>query len=144
MAGLGLCRWPLQNGAFWTEFLRSLWARRLSGVRFVVSAEHLGLKAAGLMGSARPGALLRWNIRVDRAALLSSFVKTSISSELGSRTCGDVTAAHQLGFAEPGCLLAQVFSVLGEHPRRTSHASVGGTGRVLRRPLPRSADDGRP
>jgi putative transposase len=35
-----------EDGAFWTEFLRSLRARGLSGVRLVISDQHLGLKAA--------------------------------------------------------------------------------------------------
>ncbi len=35
-----------EDGAFWTAFLRSLRARGLSGVQFVISDHHLGLKAA--------------------------------------------------------------------------------------------------
>ncbi len=35
-----------EDGAFWTEFLRSLRARGLGGVRLVISDQHLGLKAA--------------------------------------------------------------------------------------------------
>jgi putative transposase len=35
-----------EDGAFWTEFLRSLRARGLKGVRLVISDQHLGLKAA--------------------------------------------------------------------------------------------------
>jgi putative transposase len=35
-----------EDGAFWTEFLRSLRARGLSGVRLVISDQHLGLKKA--------------------------------------------------------------------------------------------------
>jgi putative transposase len=35
-----------EDGAFWTEFLRSLRARGLAGVRLVISDQHLGLKAA--------------------------------------------------------------------------------------------------
>jgi putative transposase len=35
-----------EDGAFWTEFLRSLRARGLSGVRLVISDQHLGLKSA--------------------------------------------------------------------------------------------------
>ncbi len=35
-----------EDGAFWTEFLRSLRARGLEGVRLVISDQHLGLKKA--------------------------------------------------------------------------------------------------
>ena len=35
-----------EDGAFWTEFLRSLRARGLKGVRLVISDQHLGLKKA--------------------------------------------------------------------------------------------------
>jgi transposase-like protein len=35
-----------EDGAFWTEFLRSLRARGLNGVRLVISDQHLGLKKA--------------------------------------------------------------------------------------------------
>lgn len=35
-----------EDGAFWTEFLRSLRARGLKGVRLVISDQHLGLKNA--------------------------------------------------------------------------------------------------
>ena len=35
-----------EDGAFWTEFLRSLRARGLGGVRLVISDQHLGLKKA--------------------------------------------------------------------------------------------------
>ena len=37
---------PSEDGAFWTEFLRSLVARGLAGVRLVVSDSHSGLKEA--------------------------------------------------------------------------------------------------
>lgn len=43
---LGCAVGDSENGAFWTEFLRSLRARGLSGVRLVISDQHLGLKAA--------------------------------------------------------------------------------------------------
>ena len=43
---LGLAVGDSEDGAFWTEFLRSLRARGLSGVRLVISDHHLGLKAA--------------------------------------------------------------------------------------------------
>lgn len=43
---LGLAVGDSEDGAFWTEFLRSLRARGLSGVRLVVSDAHLGLKQA--------------------------------------------------------------------------------------------------
>ena len=43
---LGLAVGDTEDEAFWTEFLRSLRSRGLSGVRLVVSDHHLGLKAA--------------------------------------------------------------------------------------------------
>ena len=43
---LGLACGPAETEAFWTEFLRSLAKRGLSGVRMVVSDAHQGLKAA--------------------------------------------------------------------------------------------------
>jgi len=43
---LGCAVGDSEDGAFWTAFLRSLRARGLSGVRLVVSDQHLGLKAA--------------------------------------------------------------------------------------------------
>jgi putative transposase len=43
---LGLDVGPSEDGAFWTSFLRSLVARRLSGVRLVTSDSHRGLKNA--------------------------------------------------------------------------------------------------
>jgi putative transposase len=52
---LGLAVGDSEDGAFWTDFLRSLRARGLAGVRLVVSAAHEGLKAAigtVLLGSA--------------------------------------------------------------------------------------------
>jgi len=43
---LGLDVGPSEDGAFWTAFLRGLVARRLSGVKLVVSDAHEGLKGA--------------------------------------------------------------------------------------------------
>ena len=43
---LGCAVGDSEDGAFWTEFLRSLRARGLKGVRLVISDQHLGLKAA--------------------------------------------------------------------------------------------------
>ena len=43
---LGLAVGDTENEAFWTEFLRSLRSRGLSGVRLVISDHHLGLKNA--------------------------------------------------------------------------------------------------
>ena len=43
---LGLAVGDSEDGAFWTEFLRSLRARGLDGVRLVVSDAHQGLKSA--------------------------------------------------------------------------------------------------
>jgi transposase-like protein len=43
---LGIAVGDSEDGAFWTEFLRSLRARGLAGVRLVVSDHHLGLKKA--------------------------------------------------------------------------------------------------
>jgi len=43
---LGCAVGDSEDGAFWTEFLRSLRARGLSGVRLTISDQHLGLKAA--------------------------------------------------------------------------------------------------
>jgi putative transposase len=43
---LGCAVGDSEDGAFWTEFLRSLRARGLLGVRLVISDQHLGLKAA--------------------------------------------------------------------------------------------------
>lgn len=52
---LGLDVGPSEDGAFWLQFLRGLVARGLSGVRFVTSDAHEGLKgaiAAVLQGAA--------------------------------------------------------------------------------------------
>ena len=43
---LGCAVGDSEDGAFWTSFLRSLRARGLSGMRLVISDQHLGLKAA--------------------------------------------------------------------------------------------------
>jgi putative transposase len=43
---IGLDIGEVESGAFWVEFLRSLKARGLSGVRLAVSDQHEGLKAA--------------------------------------------------------------------------------------------------
>jgi len=43
---LGCAVGDSEDGAFWTEFLRSLRARGLTGVRLVISDQHLGLTAA--------------------------------------------------------------------------------------------------
>lgn len=43
---LGLSVGDSEDGAFWTQFLRSLRARGLSGVRLVISDAHAGLKQA--------------------------------------------------------------------------------------------------
>ena len=43
---LGCAVGDSEDGAFWTEFLRSLRARGLGGVRLVISDQHLGLKKA--------------------------------------------------------------------------------------------------
>jgi putative transposase len=43
---IGLDVGEVESGAFWTEFLRSLRQRGLSGVRLAVSDDHEGLKAA--------------------------------------------------------------------------------------------------
>jgi putative transposase len=43
---LGLDVGPSEDGAFWTQFLRSLVARGLNGVKLVISDSHGGLKAA--------------------------------------------------------------------------------------------------
>jgi putative transposase len=43
---LGVAVGDSEDGAFWTEFLRSLRARGLNGVRLVISDQHLGLKQA--------------------------------------------------------------------------------------------------
>ena len=43
---IGLDVGEVESGAFWTEFLRSLRQRGLSGVRLAVSDDHDGLKAA--------------------------------------------------------------------------------------------------
>jgi putative transposase len=52
---LGLAVGDSEDGAFWTEFLRSLRARGLSGVRLVISDAHLGIReavATVMLGSA--------------------------------------------------------------------------------------------
>ena len=41
---LGLDCGPVETEAFWTEFLRNLAARGLTGVRLVISDTHQGLK----------------------------------------------------------------------------------------------------
>jgi putative transposase len=43
---LGYDLGPSEDGAFWLEFLRSLVARGLKGVRLVISDSHVGLKQA--------------------------------------------------------------------------------------------------
>ncbi len=43
---LGCAVGDSEDGAFWTEFLRSPRARGLGGVRLVISDQHLGLRAA--------------------------------------------------------------------------------------------------
>src|SRR5262249_10110879 len=43
---LGVDVGPSEDGAFWLAFLRGLVARGLTGVQFVVSDAHEGLKAA--------------------------------------------------------------------------------------------------
>ena len=43
---LGLDVGPSEDGAFWLQFLRSLVARGLSGVKLVISDAHQGLKGA--------------------------------------------------------------------------------------------------
>jgi len=43
---IGLDVGEVESGAFWKEFLRSLRARGLAGVRLAISDEHEGLKAA--------------------------------------------------------------------------------------------------
>ncbi|MDA1061416.1 MAG: IS256 family transposase [Chloroflexi bacterium] len=43
---LGLAVGDSEDGAFWTEFLRSLRARGLAGMRLVISDAHLGLQQA--------------------------------------------------------------------------------------------------
>lgn len=43
---LGIAVGPAETEAFWMEFLRSLVARGLSGVRLVISDAHIGLKNA--------------------------------------------------------------------------------------------------
>src|ERR687886_603328 len=51
---LGLDVGPSEDGAFWTQFLRSLVARGLSGVKLVTSDAHEGLK--GAIAAVLPGA----------------------------------------------------------------------------------------
>lgn len=51
---LGLSVGDSQDGAFWTQFLRSLRARGLAGVRLVISDAHEGLTAA--IGAVMAGA----------------------------------------------------------------------------------------
>jgi len=43
---LGIAVGDSESGAFWTEFLRDLRTRGLSGVRLAISDQHLGLRAA--------------------------------------------------------------------------------------------------
>jgi putative transposase len=43
---LGCAVGDSEDGAFWSEFLRSLRSRGLNGVRLVISDQHLGLKGA--------------------------------------------------------------------------------------------------
>jgi putative transposase len=43
---LGLAVGDSEDGAFWTQFLRTLRARGLSGVKLVISDAHEGLKSA--------------------------------------------------------------------------------------------------
>jgi putative transposase len=52
---IGLGIGPSEAETFWTEFLRSLKARGLGGVRLVISDAHTGLKAAIAASSRRPG-----------------------------------------------------------------------------------------
>ena len=62
---LGLAVGDSEDGAFWTEFLRSLRARGLADVRLVISDAHLGIRAAidtVMLGSA-------WLTRIDNDEL---------------------------------------------------------------------------
>src|SRR5439155_27056115 len=51
---LGIDVFTSEDGAAWTSFLRGLVARGLSGVRLVISDDHLGLKQA--IAATLPGA----------------------------------------------------------------------------------------
>ena len=51
---LGMDVFTAEDGAAWTQFLRGLVARGLSGVKLVISDDHLGLKKA--IGAVLPGA----------------------------------------------------------------------------------------
>src|SRR6266852_929203 len=51
---LGIDVFTSEDGAAWTSFLRGLAARGLSGVRLVISDDHLGLKQA--IAAVLPGA----------------------------------------------------------------------------------------
>ena len=52
---IGLCVGPSEAETFWTEFLRSLKARGLNGLKLVISDAHTGLKAASGACSTPPG-----------------------------------------------------------------------------------------
>jgi len=54
---IGLDLGEVESGAFWVEFLRSLRARGLAGVRLAVSDHHEGLKAAIARVWSAPGSV---------------------------------------------------------------------------------------
>jgi transposase-like protein len=87
---LGLDVGPSEDGAFWLQFLRSLVARGLQGVRLVVSDAHVGLK--GAIGAVLGGA--SWQrCRVH-------FVRNALA--LVPKTAGAMVAATiRTVFAQP-------------------------------------------
>jgi len=96
---LGLDLFTSEDGAGWTQFLRGLVARGLSGVRLVISDDHAGLVAA--IAAVLPGASWQrcrthfvWNLltRVPKAA--QPFVATLVRSIFAQPAREEVEAQH--------------------------------------------------
>ncbi len=96
---LGLDLFTSEDGAGWTQFLRGLVARCLSGVRLVISDDHAGLVAA--IAAVLPGA--SWQrcrthfvrnllTRVPKSA--QPFVATLVRSIFAQPSMGEVEAQH--------------------------------------------------
>jgi len=87
---LGFAVGDSQGGAFWTQFLRSLKARGLSGVQLVIADAHLGLRQAG--GAVMAGAAVqRCRVHVLR----------NILAQVPKGSAEMVPAAIRTIFAQP-------------------------------------------
>ena len=116
---LGLSVGDSEDGAFWTEFLRSLRARGLSGVRLVISDAHEGLK--GAIGSVMLGAAWQRcrvhfmrNVlsRVPRGAseMVAATIRTVFAQPHGAlvrEQLEQVTARLESGFPDVAVMLTE-------------------------------------